>query len=271
MSRPKALLIGEIELAQPSWDALSSLAELVTYTAHDRTAFISDCRSGLYDGVVAICDRAPSSQAVTGKWDEELLSALPSSLRFICHMGAGYDSIDVHAFTRRGIHVSNVPRVVEDATADTAIFLILAALRGFNNGILAIRNGTWKGKVPPPPLGLMPQGKTLGILGMGGIGQNLKRKAEVFGMYVGFDELLTRSDVLSLNLPLNDKTRNIISTKEFEKMKHDVVIVNTARGGVLDEEALVKALDSDRVRAPGVGRQSACLLIAAYGYIYSRG
>ena len=118
--------------------------------------------------------------------------------------------------------MSNCPHVVDDATADTAIYLILAALRGFNNGIMAIRNGTWKGEVPPPPLGHDPQGKVLGILGLGGIGQNLKRKAGVFEMkaiyhnrkqlseelvdgaeYVGFDELLARSDVLSLNLPLN--------------------------------------------------------------------
>ena len=102
------------------------------------------------------------------------------------------------------------------------MFLILAALRGFNNGIMAIRNGTWKGAVPPPPLGHDPQGKTLGILGMGGIGRNLKRKAEAFGMrviyhnrtqlsedmadgaeYVSFDYLLATSDALSLNLPLN--------------------------------------------------------------------
>jgi lactate dehydrogenase-like 2-hydroxyacid dehydrogenase len=102
------------------------------------------------------------------------------------------------------------------------MFLALAALRGFNNGIMAIRNGTWRGATPPLPLGHDPQGKILGILGLGGIGRNMKRKAEVFGMtviyhnrkqldlsqsdgaeYVSFDELLARSDVLSLNLPLN--------------------------------------------------------------------
>lgn len=107
------------------------------------------------------------------------------------------------------------------------MFLVLAALRGFNNGILAIRNGTWTGRVPPPPLGHDPRGKTLGVLGLGGIGRNLKRKAEAFGMkiiyhnrnrlntemeegaeYVSFDELLRRSDVLSLNLPLKVSVRS---------------------------------------------------------------
>ena len=119
--------------------------------------------------------------------------------------------------------------MVDDATADTAVFLILAALRGFNNGIMAIRNGTWTGHVPPPPLGHDPQGKVLGILGLGSIGRNLKAKVEVFGMrviyhnrtrlsdemasgaeYVGFDELLGRSDVLSLNLPLSVSKRLVL-------------------------------------------------------------
>lgn len=240
--------------ATASWNALSDVAELVTAQAKNRAEFIEECTSGRLDGVVIICDRAPSSLAVTGKYDEELIQALPKTLKFICHngelcssmkcyrkiysfrtasleesrltnmvdTGAGYDNINVSACTARSILVSNCPNVVDDATADTAIFLILAALRGFNNGIMAIRNGTWKGAVPPPPLGHDPQGKVLGILGMGGIGRNLKKKAEAFGMsviyynrkqldveqadgaeYVSFDDLLARSDVLSLNLPLN--------------------------------------------------------------------
>jgi lactate dehydrogenase-like 2-hydroxyacid dehydrogenase len=113
---------------------------------------------------------------------------------------------------------------VDDATADVNMFLIIGTLRGFNAGMLSLREGNWRGH-PLPPLGHDPQGKTLGILGMGGIGRNLKKKAEAFGMktiyhnrtqlsedladgagYVCFDELLARSDVLSLNLPLNVST-----------------------------------------------------------------
>lgn len=152
---------------------------------------------------------------------------------------------------------------------------------------MALRNGHWKGS-PPPPLGHDPQGKVLGILGMGGIGRNLKQKAAAFGMtaqyynrsklseelsggakYVSFEELLKTSDVLSLNLPLNvsiplvqtketrltetqKQTRHIISTKEFELMKKGVVIVNTARGAVMDEDALVKALESGQVWSCGL-------------------
>ncbi|KAF4549594.1 2-hydroxyacid dehydrogenase-like protein 3 [Elsinoe fawcettii] len=271
MSRPKVLLLGQIEHAHEAYASLSALATLTTTTATSRSLYLEECRSGVHDGVLVILDRAPQSMATTGKFDAELISSLPSSVRFLCHMGAGYDSIDIPACTERGIKVSNVPGVVEDATADTTMFLILAALRGFNNGIMAIRNGTWKGKVPPPPLGREPAGKTLGILGMGGIGRKLKLRAEVFGMkviyhnrrkmddreadgaeYVSFEELLQRSDVLSLNLPLNPATKNIISKKEFDMMRKEIVVINTARGGVMDEDALVEALDSGRVRSVGL-------------------
>ncbi|CAK7214898.1 glyoxylate reductase [Sporothrix curviconia] len=270
--KPKALLLGRIDHATASWQALAEFADLVTSTATNRAELLADCRRGTLDGVVAIFDRAPHSTPVTGKFDAELIDALPSSVRFIAHNGAGYDNIDVAACTRRGIRVSNCPRVVDEATADTAVFLILGALREFGNGMVAIRGGTWTGLLPPEPLGRDPDGKTLGILGMGGIGRCLKRKMAVFGMtrvlyhnrtplpeeladgaqYVGFDELLAQSDVLSLNLPLNAATRNIISTAAFAKMKRGVVVVNTARGGVLDEAALVQAIADGIVSSAGL-------------------
>lgn len=208
--------------------------------------------------------------------------------------GAGYDQIDIDACSARSppLLVSNVPTAVDDATADANMFLILGALRNFNAGMHSLREGKWRGK---PALGHDPEGKTLGILGMGGIGRNLKKKAEAFGMkviyhnrrqlseelsggaqYVTFDELLSTSDVLSLNLPLNvsencwsskgvsrDKgygaltqvqknTRHIIGKAEFAKMKDGVVVVNTARGAVMDEAALVDALDSGKVFSAGL-------------------
>lgn len=136
--------------------------------------------------------------------------------------------------------------------------------------MVALRRGEFKGKTPPN-LGHDPQGKTLGILGMGGIGRNMKRKADVFGMntiyhnrrqldpetaggakYVSFENLLKDSDVLSLNLPLNAKTRHIISTEQFKLMKSSAIIVNTARGPVMDEAALVDALDQGLVAGAGL-------------------
>ncbi|KAI9775143.1 MAG: hypothetical protein M1835_005926 [Candelina submexicana] len=269
VDRPKVLLLGEIEHAHDAWNSLGQLAELIEPKARSRDQFLKEVRDGSFNGTVATY-RTFNSINTTGNFDEDLVKLLPKSLKFICHNGAGYDSVDVPACTARGIRVSNVPTAVDDATADTNMFLIIGALRGFNTSMFALRDGKWRGH-PPPPLGHDPEGKVLGILGMGGIGRNLKKKAEAFGMqvqyfnrkqlpeessggakYVSFDELLATSDVISLNLPLNKNTRHIISTKEFEKMKTGVVIVNTARGAVMDEEALVRALDSRKVWSCGL-------------------
>jgi lactate dehydrogenase-like 2-hydroxyacid dehydrogenase len=198
------------------------MADILTPTSTNRADFLEEAASGPFEGCIAAY-RTFDSFEVTGKIDAELLEALPRSLRFICHNGAGYDQIDVQACTIRDVQVSNTPTAVDDATADMAIFLLLGALRNLAVGMAALRTGEWRG-VNPPSLGHDPQGKILGILGMGGIGRNMAKKALAFGMkirysnrtrldakveeeigaeYVSFDELLTESDVLSLNLPLN--------------------------------------------------------------------
>ena len=196
--------------------------EVILPKSSDRESFIRESQSGAFDGVKAAY-RTFASLSITGRWDTELVNALPSSLEFCSHNGAGYDSIDIPACSARKppIRVSNVPHEVDDSTADTAVFLLLGALRNFNVSMHALREGKWRGE-KPPAWGHDPQGKTLGILGMGGIGRNMKQKCDVFGMktiyhnrsklsdelaagaeYVEFEELLKRSDVLSLNLPLN--------------------------------------------------------------------
>ena len=201
------------------WKALSDIAELIEPQSTNRAGFIQECRDGKLDGVVA-CFRTFASVSVTGLWDGELVNALPKSLQFCAHNGAGYDQIDVHACAARDppIQVSNTPTAVDDATADTAMFLIIGALRGFSNSILNLRRGQFNGQMVAHD----PQGKTIGILGMGGIGRNMKKKCDAFGMktiyhnrnplskkleegaqYVSFDQLLAQSDVLSLSLPLN--------------------------------------------------------------------
>ncbi|KAF1944563.1 glyoxylate reductase [Clathrospora elynae] len=267
--RPKVLLLGQIEHAVVSWNSLSSVADVVKPTSRNRSEFLAECKSGVLDDVVVIY-RTFESVDLTGRFDEELVSSLPGSVRFVCHNGAGYDQIDVDACSERGIKVSHAPNAVNDATADAAIFLMLGALRRFNVPMTALRKGHWRG-YPPPPLGHDPQGKTLGILGMGGIGRNMKKKAEVFGIcvvyhnrnrlskelaagaeYVSFEDLLARSDIISINIPLNVNTRHMISTREFEQMKDGMVLVNTARGAVIDEGALVKALDSGKVASIGL-------------------
>lgn len=150
------------------------------------------------------------------------------------------------------------------------MFLMLGALRNFNVSMHALRREEWRGR-PAPALGHDPQDKVLGILGMGGIGRNMSNKAAAFGMttiyhnrrklddekvggaeYVSFEDLLKKSDVLSLNLPLNPKTRHIISKEQFKMMKPSCIIVNTARGAVINEAALVEALDEGLIAGAGL-------------------
>lgn len=243
---------------------MAQIADVLTPKAKNREDLIAEAQSGAFDGVV-VAYRTFESFAVTGKVNNELLDALPSSLKFLCHngpcfmsppvpvcnysppkklpcfiereqrrlkiiiiitrlnflLGAGYDQIDIPSCSSHGIRVSNTPTAVDDSTADTTIWLLLGALRNFAPGMSNLRAGEWRGNIPPR-LGHDPQGKILGILGMGGIGRNVAAKAKAFGMkvryhnrtklseeleggaeYVPFERLLAESDVLSLNLPLN--------------------------------------------------------------------
>ncbi|KAK3047442.1 hypothetical protein LTR09_011190 [Extremus antarcticus] len=263
-----ALLIGEITHCRNEWQSLSSLVSLKEYASGTRKDFIQKCQSGEYDDVVGIY-RSNESTSVTGPFDREMVQALPKNLRYIAHNGAGYDNIDVPACTERKIWISSTPIAVNDATADTAIFLMLGALKRVTIPFTAVRKGEWRGK--GFSLGHDPKGKTFGILGMGGIGRACAERAKPFGMsiqyhnrnqlpseqeqgakYVSFEELLKTSDVLSLNLALNANTRHIISTPQFQIMKDGIVIVNTARGPIIDEAALVKAMKSGKVSACGL-------------------
>lgn len=231
-----------------------------------------EAQSGAFDGVVAAYRTFPSV-SVTGNWDEELVSALPGTFKAVSHNGAGYDQLSIPALSARRIIACNVPTAVDDATADTAIFLLLGALRNFRAPFTALLQHDWRGAGVGPGLGHDPQGKLLGILGMGGIGKNFAVKARAFGMkiayhnrrrlsaaeekeldatYLSFDELLARSDVLSLNLPLSPATRHTIDAAALAKCKKGVCIVNTARGAVIDEAALVEALESGHVGSVGL-------------------
>ncbi|KAF2803370.1 uncharacterized protein BDZ99DRAFT_468326 [Mytilinidion resinicola] len=270
MSPPKALLIGSLAHANSEWQALSSIATLVEYPeTGSREDFISKCRSGEFDGVVALY-RSNDSNKITGSFSKEIIDVLPESLKYICHNGAGYDNIEVEACTERGISVSSTPVAVNDATADVAIFLMLGALRRITHSWTAIREGKWRGG-SNFQLGHDPRNKVLGILGMGGIGKAVATRAKAFGMqiqyhnrtqlsaneengakYVSFEELLKTSDVLSLNLALNPSTKHIISTPQFQIMKKGVTVINTGRGPLINEEALVQALEEGIVWSAGL-------------------
>ena len=264
------LTLTEASSASAYWkEHVDKHATTIISPAKSRDEFIQQSKAGALDGVVAAYRTFPSV-AQTGLWDAELCAALPSSLHFVSHNGAGYDQLSIPALTDHKILASNVPTAVDDATADTAVFLLLGALRGFGTSQFALRKGKWRG-APPPPLGHDPQGKVLGILGMGGIGRNMAKKCRALGMsvvyhnrhklstqeedgaeYLGFDELLAKVDVLSVNVPLNPNTRHLLGAKELAKCKKGVCIVNTARGAVIDEAALSEALDSGHVGSVGL-------------------
>ncbi|PMD33450.1 hypothetical protein L207DRAFT_557950 [Hyaloscypha variabilis F] len=267
MSRGAALLIGKIAHARKDWEALASILELKEFGSGTRAEFLQNCKAGKYDNVVAIF-RSNASTSITGRFDKELVSALPKSLKYICHNGAGYDNIDVDDCTKRGIKITSTPGAVNHATADIAIFLMIGALRQAHKPLAGIRAGKWRGDFT---LGHDPNKKILGIIGMGGIGREVALRAKAFGMsviyhnrtrlsaereagakYVSLKELISQSDVISLNLALNESTRNILGKAEFAEMKTGVVIVNTARSGLIDTEAMIEALDSEKVYSVGL-------------------
>jgi glyoxylate reductase len=199
--------------------------------------------------------------------DDAVLDGLPS-VRQVSSYGVGLNHLDLRALGRRGIVVTNTPDVVTDATADMAMALLLAAARRVCEGDRLIRSGGWRDAVPEFLLGREVSGKTLGIVGFGRIGQAVARRAVGFGMrilYAGprqvafpgaeraeLDDLLAASDFVSLHCPLTDSTRDLISRERIARMKPGAVLVNTARGPVLDEEALAIALEEGRLFAAGL-------------------
>jgi glyoxylate reductase len=217
-------------------------------------------------------DRAGILSLLTERIDAEVMDAAGPSLRIIANLAVGFDNIDVAAATDRGIIVTNTPDVLTEATADLAWALLLAASRRIAEGDAMIRRGDWTGWSPTQMLGLSVHGRTLGVLGLGKIGVAVARRASGFGMrviyhnrtrnyrgegvtgarYVEMDELLATSDILSLHAPLNASSRHLIDAAALARMKPSAVIVNTARGSLIDEPALVDALRDGTIAAAGL-------------------
>ena len=187
---------------------------------------------------------------VTDRVDAALLEAAPR-LRAIANMAVGTDNIDLEAAAARGIPVGNTPDVLTDATADLAFALLLALARRIVPGAAAVRAGRWKTWEPASDLGADLAGATLGIVGWGRIGQAVARRAEGFGMEVvhssrssgvPLEELLASADFVSLHIPLTPDTRHLIDAAALKRMKPTALLINTARGGVVDQDALRAAL-----------------------------
>jgi len=200
--------------------------------------------------------------------DGDVMDAAGSGLKTIAAMAVGYDNIDVKEATARGITVGNTPGVLTEATADLTWALILAAGRRIVEGDRMVREGKWSGWSPTLLAGADFAGKTMGIVGMGRIGSAVARRAGGFGMrilyhnrgrlgsaeesamgaeYASIDELVERSDFISLHCPLNDQSRHLINADRIARMKPSAYLINAARGPVVDESALVEALREKRI------------------------
>ena len=205
-------------------------------------------------GPEAMRERAAAADGllslVTDPVGADLLAACPD-LKAIANMAVGTDNIDLEAAAARGIPVGNTPDVLTDATADLAFALLLAMARRLPQGEAQVREGRWRTWEPAGDLGADLSGATLGIVGRGRIGDAVARRADGFGMEViassrrsgmPLEELLERADFVSLHCPLTPATRHLIGTEALQRMKPSAYLVNTARGGVVDQVALRLAL-----------------------------
>ena len=210
---------------------------------------------------------------LTERIDAELLDAAGPQLKVVANVAVGYDNIDVPACSERGVVATNTPGVLTDATADIALGLILMATRRLGEGERLIRSGQdWKWGMFFL-LGSSLQGKTLGVVGMGGIGQATARRARAFGMEIVYqsrseidagiaaelgarrvelDELLSVSDVVSLHCPYGPATHHLIGAEQLAAMQDSAYLVNTARGPIVDEAALASALREGRIAGAGL-------------------
>jgi len=210
--------------------------------------------------------------ALTDRIDAALLAACPQ-LRAVCNIAVGYNNIDVAQCSARGVAVTNTPGVLDETTADLVWTLMLATARRLTEVETYLRNGEWVGWHLKQLLGVDVHHATLGILGMGRIGQAIARRAAGFEMsvlyhnrtrvpaatefalraeFVGLDDLLARSDFLVLQVPYSQATHHLIGAARIARMKPSAILVNAARGGVVDDAALIEALERGTIRAAGL-------------------
>jgi lactate dehydrogenase-like 2-hydroxyacid dehydrogenase len=208
---------------------------------------------------------------ITDRVDTAVLDAAPR-LRAIANMAVGTDNIDVAAAAERGVAVGNTPDVLTDATADIAMLLILGAARRAGEGERMVRDDRWAGLGLAEMLGLQVSGKRLGIFGMGRIGRALARRARGFDMTIHYcnrkrltpeleqgaifhadpEAMLPHCDVLSLNCPASAETRRFLNAQRIARLPDGAIVVNSSRGAIVDDDALIAALRSNKLFAAGL-------------------
>ena len=232
----------------------------------DDEVYSSDRLLTLADGADAIIP------CHTERLDSDLIARLPDSIRAICSFSVGYDHIDLAAAKSRGIVVTNTPDVLNNATAEIAMLLLLGAARRAHEGARMLRTDSWADWSATGQLGIEVTGKRLGIIGMGRVGQVMARRARGFDMEVHYynrrrlspeieagahyhaelNELLSLSQFLSIHCPATPETHHLLNAERIAMLPDDAVVVNTARGAVVDDDALVVALKSGKLFAAGL-------------------
>ena len=209
---------------------------------------------------------------ITDTIDSTVLDAAGDRLKVVSQMAVGVDNVDVDACAARGIPVGNTPGVLTETTADMAWALILASARRVVEAAEYVKDGRWKTWTPTQMAGIDVYGATLGIIGFGAIGQAIARRAQGFGMQTlcwnrtprpqeaqavgaeqrSFDDVLSQSDFVCVSIALTDDTRALIDARAFELMKPNAILVNTARGPIVDEHALAAALQDGQIGGAGL-------------------
>ncbi|RYC32418.1 D-glycerate dehydrogenase [Lichenibacterium minor] len=211
---------------------------------------------------------------VTDRIDDALIEAAGPGLKLIANFGTGTDNIDVDAAHRRGVVVTNTPGVLTDDTADMTMALILSVARRVVAGAGVIPSGEWNGWAPTFMLGSRLTGKRLGIVGMGRIGQAVARRAKAFGLSIHYhnrrrlaaeveegleatywdslDQMLARTDIVSVNCPHTPATYHLLSARRLKLLRPGAILVNTARGEIIDEAALTRMLEANEIAGAGL-------------------
>ena len=249
-------------------------AEVETRLARDFAAELNSEDRQI--GAAEIVSRAKDFDALLissmFKCRADVINALPASIRMIATFSVGTDHIDIPAAKAKGIAVSNTPDVLTDATADVTLLLMLGAARGASWGDRMVRGNRWPAPSLVSPLGLDVSGRRLGILGMGRIGQAVAARARGFGMelhyhsrkrlsasleqggkfHARFEDMLPHCDFLSINCASTPETRGIVNVKSLSLLPPDAILVNAARGDIVDDDAVIAALRSGKLAAAGL-------------------
>jgi glyoxylate reductase len=267
-NRRSAELLGKVYVTRRVFDeAITLLSKLASVEGNDTDRVLTpdELRSAARDaeGVLAL---------LTDRIDVAFLDACPK-LRVVSNFAVGYNNVDLAAATERGVLITNTPGVLTDTTADFAWTLLMAAARRVVEGDRFVREGKFDAWGPQMLLGHDVHGKTLGLIGMGRIGQAVARRATGFDMRILYhdanpvspealqglgaepaelDQIYRTADFISVHVPLLRETRHLLDDAAFGRMKPNCIVVNTSRGPVIDEQALVRALGSGTIAAAGI-------------------